>query len=458
MKHRFDILSLAAAAALLSCFECFIFRSIIGARMETYVDAVHWKTCALAAWWSLGVSCTLGCLAVIRGFKPPFWLKIRRILHAAILAVAGSLLTLVFIDLLVYGLKTPPPSFLDLRGLHRASDIPGVLYEPRPGASKVIVREHSGDVLYSINELGYRGRPCAIPKPKGTFRVLVLGDSVTFGVDLSAEERYTEKLESMLNGNRPHESAVSFEVVNISAGGWNTFNQRSWLEHRGPDFDPDMVILQFHVNDVDDPMAHLGGNAFVLLRDIPEEYFPDPRTSERADIIFLRKPDEIPAWDVLNWYLYGRSASWTAVYNAFFHRDEKDPVREGRIQFAWCLDWLSRTDSVQWAWTERQLTAVSRICESRGIPLLVILPPMAYQVNNLEPSGNAAFRNIGEFCSKNGIRYLNLLPIITQKSGNNPVLYYLEGDASHFNAMGHTLIAESVFDLIADEIRNDISQ
>jgi len=44
------------------------------------------------------------------------------------------------------------------------------------------------------NALGFREREVRIPKPPSLFRVMVLGDSLTWGAGLATDQRYSDLL------------------------------------------------------------------------------------------------------------------------------------------------------------------------------------------------------------------------------------------------------------------------
>src|ERR1041385_2285125 len=48
------------------------------------------------------------------------------------------------------------------------------------------------------NHFGFREREFKTPKPPNTFRIMVLGDSLTWGVGIAPEQRYTYLLERQL--------------------------------------------------------------------------------------------------------------------------------------------------------------------------------------------------------------------------------------------------------------------
>jgi len=67
------------------------------------------------------------------------------------------------------------------------------------------VNKEKEKILYTwgnpvVNDsFGFREREFAIPKPDNVFRIMVLGDSLTWGAGLAVEERYTNRLEKYLN-------------------------------------------------------------------------------------------------------------------------------------------------------------------------------------------------------------------------------------------------------------------
>ena len=71
-----------------------------------------------------------------------------------------------------------------------------------------------------INNLGFRDpREYPLEKPPGTFRILVLGDSVTFGHGSLYETTYPYLLEQRLKQWRP---SVNWQVWNLGVPGYNT--------------------------------------------------------------------------------------------------------------------------------------------------------------------------------------------------------------------------------------------
>lgn len=98
-----------------------------------------------------------------------------------------------------------------------------------------------------INALGFRDpREYSLTKSPGTFRIIVLGDSVTFGHGALYETSYPYLLEQRLKEWRPD---VKWEVWNLGVPGYNTAQELAYLNEVGQRFAPDLVIVGFFSND-----------------------------------------------------------------------------------------------------------------------------------------------------------------------------------------------------------------
>ena len=97
----------------------------------------------------------------------------------------------------------------------------------------------------TINSKGLRDREYPYEKPAGTKRILVLGDSFTWGYGVADNEVFTEVLEADLQGRQPR-----FEVLNTGVLGWGTDQEYLYLVNEGLKYSPDYVILALYsVND-----------------------------------------------------------------------------------------------------------------------------------------------------------------------------------------------------------------
>lgn len=101
---------------------------------------------------------------------------------------------------------------------------------------------------YPVNPLGLRGKPIRPPEDPVT-RVLLLGDSGFFGWKLPEKEKLERHLEEKLRDLYPD---LRFEVVTAALPGWNTINQKAFLEDHFHVLAPDIIVWSMFSNDVED--------------------------------------------------------------------------------------------------------------------------------------------------------------------------------------------------------------
>lgn len=103
---------------------------------------------------------------------------------------------------------------------------------------------------YRTNSLGLRDsdRPAKAP---GSTRVLVIGDSYTWGYAVAEEEAFPQVAERLLK-ERGH---PDFEVINGGVPDYNSRQERQLLEQLLPAYQPDVVVLAYVVNDAEPATA-----------------------------------------------------------------------------------------------------------------------------------------------------------------------------------------------------------
>ena len=103
----------------------------------------------------------------------------------------------------------------------------------------------------STNRFGIRERNFQVPKARGTLRVVLLGDSMVYGLGSPAEDRLGVHLERWLR-----EHSVGFndeiEVLHIGVSSWNIVAETAWLRRQISELDPDLVLHLIVPNDIDD--------------------------------------------------------------------------------------------------------------------------------------------------------------------------------------------------------------
>lgn|GEM_PF-768756 len=211
---------------------------------------------------------------------------------ALLLVSAGLLLGLAAAELLVRATGVAPEVSPVRRGRFQLSANPRLVFEPVPGM-RVEARDGGGVPLFfgypgRANRLGYRDRDHEPTKPPGTYRIVVIGDSVAagWGVEETAD-LFAPRLERLLNGraNGPAEErsgavgkeggteggtdggSQRFEVLNFAVTGYNTAQQVETLASRALLFHPDLVLVAYCLNDRWPPDPRL----VAALREMADE-------------------------------------------------------------------------------------------------------------------------------------------------------------------------------------------
>ena len=193
------------------------------------------------------------------------------VLARAALATASVLVALALCEL---GLRlfVPVRSSSELAKLHVLRPDKPWLYGMRPNT----VVEGRGGVRYEVNADGFRGPSGARPKAPGTLRIAVLGDSVTLGYGVNDADTFPSLLAARLAGSRP------VEVLNLGVSGYNPYTEAALFADVGPIFTPDVLLVQFCINDLNDPTMHFDASTNAALGALPDAAFPDPRTRRPA--------------------------------------------------------------------------------------------------------------------------------------------------------------------------------
>ncbi len=96
-----------------------------------------------------------------------------------------------------------------------------------------------------INQMGLRGADFERARPAGERRVLLLGDSVTFGVCVEPEDSYGAILEELLNAS---ETGDRWRVINAGVPGYTSLQGRRYLTELLA-LEPELLVVYFGAND-----------------------------------------------------------------------------------------------------------------------------------------------------------------------------------------------------------------
>jgi hypothetical protein len=130
---------------------------------------------------------------------------------------------------------------------------PLMFYHLRPLTPYV---EAMGDTFVS-NDLGFRAIPTRAEDPRRR-KLVIVGDSWTFGPHVKREEAFPGQLETLLHGG-----AEEWEVYSLSMPGWNAQNEVAALRAFFSRLAPDLVVICPTSNDIDDSLDVWNGGLVI---------------------------------------------------------------------------------------------------------------------------------------------------------------------------------------------------
>ncbi len=272
----------------------------------------------------------------------------------------------------------------------RKADSPNIAHEHRPGAHAFLM-----GVDVAINSHKLRDREIDFAKPAGIRRVLMLGDSLTFGWGVPAEATTSRLLEKALNAS----GDKSWQVINAGVGNYNTAQEVAYFMREGHRYDPDVVVLNYFINDAE-PTPHRRTNLF---------------SEWSYAYVYL-----MGRLDILGRQAFGMK-DWADYYLGLYGDD-----RPG---------WQAAIKSIE---------ALAAFCRARQIPLVIVHYPELHDLKNYRFAGvSNALKGLAD---RVGVRFVDLLPAV--KGEDEAGLWVTPTDA-HPNARANQMFVKALAPAIA---------
>jgi hypothetical protein len=287
------------------------------------------------------------------------------------------------------------------------------------------------------NSFGLRSPEVEVPKPAGTFRILLLGDSFTLGFRARDEEVFARKLERLM---RRDFASESIEVVNAGVLSYCPLLEYLQYRHHLHVLEPDLVVLNFDMSDVQDHLeysraASAGGGTPLFV----------------TEPSLQQSPSSMP--DLLSFQWAGRR--FTALKRRFESAVEDSPFARDKDRYLWALDNGPELDPEVQS-TLAPIAELARLLRHHGIPLVVATYPQPWQVAadatplppireqygiglNTVHLNDRAFRKLETFTREHDLPFLNATQAFREDA--KPASLFI-GNDFHFTPRGHDLYAE----------------
>jgi lysophospholipase L1-like esterase len=242
------------------------------------------------------------------------------------------------------------------------------------------------NVTVEINSAGFRDDEYSIEKGD-EWRIIFLGDSLTFGWGVEKEETFEHLLERALDAKRPT------EILNFGTGNYNTVQEVNLFLERGLAYRPDQVVLFYFINDAE-PLPQRSRIPWLGRLRIVTFYW------SRVKALLARLD----------------SAAGFEAYYTSLYRGEAGGWKSGRAA----------------------LLELKEACRKHGIRLQVVLLPELHELVHYPFEQEHAL--VADFLRANGVPVLDLAPYFAGET--NPLSLWVAQDDAHPNAQAHRRIAQ----------------
>lgn len=285
------------------------------------------------------------------------------------------------------------------------------VYDPSKGwMSKPNLRDMKvfGNKVLNTNSRGLRAKQeYSYRKDRNKVRILILGDSFTFGAEVSDDETYPYCLQQML----PH-----VEVINMGVHGYGHDQMLILLREEGLKYQPDIVMLGFLPMDMP--------RNLLQFRDYAKPKFVLDNGELKLTGTPVPRPEEVLKWD----WLRPRTVDVFAIIRHKFRKSvglyEKE---KQQITTAILTEIIELTDSIH------------------AIPIFVYLP--SGDEIYYRPPFTRGEKFLFSVCRANDkVRCFSTRPYFVEKVAKG--IFF---EVGHWDYAGHLTVAEAIKDYLVDQ-------
>ncbi len=303
----------------------------------------------------------------------------------------------------------------------------------------------------TTNQYGFRENNFSVEKAPNEWRVLFLGDSITFGHGIDFRDTFTQKYQAALGALEP-----SKKITTINAGVPGYSSMQEYYDFtQNQKLKPDVAVIQFTLNDVTEPFVfqlRLGGTGL----------------------------DYHGVQDMSYWHFY--LSQHSALYLFFsdltktirFHSTDKAAIQSKAKHFEPLNEKQLVTDpsdprqNTQWSEYFSWLKKFADACETAHIPCYVLISPYTFQLE-LDASKAIPQQKILAFANEHNLKTIDMLPVLReitrqkitskyQLPADTPYEEILEVylpdvqnieseyflDYDHYTAFGHSIVSDEL--------------
>jgi lysophospholipase L1-like esterase len=265
----------------------------------------------------------------------------------------------------------------------------------------------------NINNLGLRDLEDVGPKQAHECRILLLGDSITFGYDVDFKDTYGEQLEKMLNDHK--RTTLDYRVLNSGVLGYNTAQEAEFLRLKGVTVKPDLIIVGYCLNDTA-PLS-LSTARMLHVYNVSANRFNEFFMEHSATYFYITK---------------------------FFHKHIAKKLLSEKDTDTFFTNRVSKED--EYLQVGDALRKICTIARGMSCPVILAVFPTEQQFDSKPVSFKPQIR------LKTVVKDINLywLDLASSYGAHISETLFLN-DKAHPNPRGHYLVARDIFQLIKEK-------
>jgi lysophospholipase L1-like esterase len=334
-------------------------------------------------------------------------------------AIVSTLVSLLICELALRVL-TPLPLIVPINEQFRG------VSAPSPSTRSRIALPGQYDTTATINAEHFRmSRPAPRAVASGSTRVVMLGDSFTFGVGADDADSYPAVAERLLNAR----TAGRVDVVNAGVVGTGTGEQVLWYERWVSDFHPAIVVLNVFANDVDDDATRrllVRQTDGALKEAVPARDAGGVRTGIRR------------SWPYRTLIAHSQLAALVRMTASRLDGSAGGPVAT-RDEFQTGL----ALQALEVARLNTGAAAGGAELVVVSIPAKETLDPGRATTDETRWKSEAIARSVAAACAAGHIPFIDLTAALREAGRSSPSPLYFAGD-SHLTPAGYRVIAAAV--------------
>lgn len=331
-----------------------------------------------------------------------------------------------------------PPSFRSDRpfGAHGVYGM-----APLPSVSGRLVKwEYDHPFVHNAQRLrAKREFTAELPDARDS-RVLFLGDSFTYGLGSGDDETFVHLVDEALERT---------EVINSGCNGYGQREQLAVLDTLGESLRPDLVVLMFFWNDLEDNSRRTKPEFRLDSEGRVERADRKPRAREKFDPLAHAAPADLEKMRTGGLYLERvLTEGLKGLRYRIFGIKERSITTGEEKEAAWEV-------------TERLLGLAQKRCEEIGTRLFVVSIPdhnrvdPGARIRGIEPIHFEIEDRLAEICARIGVDHHDPTEAMRRAREDSDVPLYYYADR-HLTPRGNAALAEVLVPLVSERLEDGV--